>query len=230
MLATARPALALWAKQFGVSDMQYRVWVESGDKHNTTYGFYLTSFPCYAQNSSEYFKTQTGGNILTLYCLAPPENITLGYVTRPNGAFVPKNAKLDGYMVCPVSIAGLGKGDVKPRLAVNIDKCPRKSIKGSENQSLIKTGAKFEGKTVGEAMSPQENDKAKTTAQPAQAPAAPAARPQEPADGAAPARRPAESYDDPGYQAEDERHGQPDDIEPEDLEYDFETESLDTEY
>jgi hypothetical protein len=227
MILIARPAFALWAKQFGVSDTQYRVWVESNDQSNTTYGFYLTSFPCYAQNSSEYFKTKTGSNVLTLFCLTPPENITLGYITRPNGAFVPKNAKLDGYMTCPVAIAGLGRGDVKPRLAVNIDKCARKSIKGTENSSLIKTGGTFEGKTVGEVMSPKEDEK-----KPAAAPTTSAPSPQSagPAPDARqePLRR---TNDDDAFGDWEEQWPEHlDDIDPEDLDYDFEAELPDTGY
>ncbi|MDR0367006.1 MAG: hypothetical protein LBH41_00310 [Rickettsiales bacterium] len=159
-------AKALWVKQFGVPDVAYKIHIESQDDHNTTYGFYLTSFPCYARNSSEYFDTRPGRNIISLYCLEPPKSVMLGFTTRPRWEFVPKNAVLDGYMTCPVEVSGAGVNSVIPRLAVDIALCERRKLGLSLNKEFIAQGsaAASAGKPVSEIMAPLGQDKASGSA------------------------------------------------------------------
>jgi hypothetical protein len=146
------PASASWVKRFGVSDQEYRVMITTMDKLNTTHGFYLTSFPCYSQNSSEYYKTTVGSNYIVLYCLEPPKEIYLAYATRPNGAFVSRNMSMDGYMLCPVKIAGLGVGSVIPRLEAVVQECEKREINKKGNRQILSMGLSKAGEKVGEAM------------------------------------------------------------------------------
>jgi hypothetical protein len=152
-------AQASWVKRFGVSDQQYRIYINSNDKFNLTDGFYLTSFPCFSQNSSEYYKTTPGNNIITLYCLEPPEEIRLAYVTKPLGAFMTRNETMDGYMLCPVKIAGLGVASVIPRLEVVIQECEKRELNAKGNKQILGLGATGAGKTVGDAMAPEDKKK-----------------------------------------------------------------------
>ncbi|MDR1476752.1 MAG: hypothetical protein LBI17_01330 [Rickettsiales bacterium] len=151
-MAVAMPADASWVKRFGVSDQEYRVMITTTDKVNTTYGFYLTSFPCYSQNSSEYYKTIAGSNYITLYCLEPPSEIYLAYATRPNGAFVSRNMAMDGYMLCPVKIAGLGAASVIPRLEAVVQECEKREINKKGNRQILSMGLSKAGEKVGQAM------------------------------------------------------------------------------
>jgi hypothetical protein len=161
-LLTAAPARALWVKQFGVSDVIYKIHVMSADAQNITYGFYLTSFPCYAQNSSEYFDTRAGKNIITLYCLEPPKSVMLGFLTRPRWEFVPKTSRMDGYMLCPVAVAGAGVNSAIPRLEVDLDQCEKRQLGASANKDFIGKGASADaaGKLVGELAKPIEEAEA----------------------------------------------------------------------
>ncbi|MDR1009376.1 MAG: hypothetical protein LBL52_03960 [Rickettsiales bacterium] len=154
LLLASLPARALWVKQFGVSDQTYRVFVNSTDAQNITRGFYLTAFPCYSQNSNEYYETQTGKNILTLYCLEPPTEIRLGYITRPRWEFVPKNAVLEGYMMCPVKISGAVPNSVVPKLEVVIQECKKKELTAAGNKAVLRTGASQAGSSVSDVISP----------------------------------------------------------------------------
>lgn len=128
---------AQWTNWFKTSDQQYKIYVVSDDVFNVTQGYYLTNFPCYGQYNQEYYKTIVGKNMITLYCLQPPTEIYLSYVTRPIGAFVSRNAKADGYMVCPVSIIGNVAQGVIPRMQVNISECKKNVINPSANRDIV---------------------------------------------------------------------------------------------
>jgi hypothetical protein len=142
-----------------VSTQQYKLAIESGDKLNTTAGFYLTSFPCYSQNSSEYYKTLPGQNFITLYCLEPPREIYLSYLTKKNGMFFAKNENMTGYMLCQVKIAGIGVNSVIPRLTVNVDECAKKELNARGNREILTRGVSGAGKTVSEVLAKENADK-----------------------------------------------------------------------
>ena len=128
---------AQWSNWFNVSDQQYKVYVISDDNLNVTQGYYLTNFPCYGQYNQEYYKTNPGKNMITLYCLEPPVEIYLTYITRPVGTFVSRNTKADGYMICPVEVVGNFVGGVIPRMQVNISDCVKKSVNPNANKNII---------------------------------------------------------------------------------------------
>jgi hypothetical protein len=137
-LAIPLAAGASWVKQFNISDQQYRVYVSNEDAKTVTAGFYLTSFPCYSQNSSEYYITQEGKNILTLYCLVPPEEIKLSYIEKPRGQFIPKNEVMQGFYSCSVMIAGEAKGSVIPRLEVELSNCKKHELDAKANKGILR--------------------------------------------------------------------------------------------
>lgn len=158
-LLFAAHAEASWVKRFGVSDQEYRVSITTSDTARTTAGFYLTSFPCYSQNSSEYYKTMPGHSTITIYCLEPPKEIHLAYVTKPNGSFFTRNDGMDGYMLCPVRISGLGSGGVVPRLEVSIQECEKREINPRGNKQILGMGISGAGRPVSEIMAPAEAKK-----------------------------------------------------------------------
>ena len=129
---------AQWSNWFNVSDQQYKVYIVSDDKFNVTQGYYITNFPCYGQYNQEYYKTIVGKNMITLFCLQPPTEVYLTYITKPIGSFVSRNAKAQGYMICPVNIVGNFVGGVIPRMEVNISNCEKKEINASANKDIIK--------------------------------------------------------------------------------------------
>ncbi|MDR2098665.1 MAG: hypothetical protein LBO78_01410 [Rickettsiales bacterium] len=151
-MALCLPARASWVRQFNVSTQQYRLFIESSDKTGTTTGFYLTSFPCYSQNGSEYYKTLPGQNSITLYCLEPPREIYLSYLTKRAGSFFSKNDDMAGYMFCPVKISGQGVNSVVPRLAVAIEDCEKKVLNPKANREMLSKGVSGAGKTVSDMM------------------------------------------------------------------------------
>jgi hypothetical protein len=155
----AGTAQASWVKRFGVPDQEYRVAIATTDTAKITAGFYLTSFPCYSQNSSEYYKTAPGQNIITLYCLEPPSEIYLAYVTKPRGAFFTRNDSMDGYMLCPVKISGPGVNSVIPRLEVVIQECEKRELNSKGNRQILGMGFSGAGKPVAEAMAPDDANK-----------------------------------------------------------------------
>lgn len=128
---------AQWSNWFNVSDQQYKVYIVSDDNFNVTQGFYLTNFPCYGRYNQEYYKTIVGKNMITLYCLQPPKEIYLSYITRPIGTFVSRNTKADGYMVCPVEVQGSVSTGVIPRMQVNISDCTKNEINTKANKEII---------------------------------------------------------------------------------------------
>ena len=149
------PAFASWVRRFGISDQEYRITITSTDIRNTTSGFFLTSFPCYAKNASEHFRTTPGRNNITLYCLEPPREIYLSYLIRPNGAFVSRNERMDGYMRCPVRISGPSSGGVIPRLSIVVQECDKREINPQGNRQILRMGVSGAGQTIEEAMAPE---------------------------------------------------------------------------
>ena len=83
---------AQWSNWFNVSDQQYKIYIVSDDNFNVTQGYYITNFPCYGQYNQEYYKTIVGKNMITLFCLQPPTEVYLTYITKPIGSFVSRNA------------------------------------------------------------------------------------------------------------------------------------------
>ena len=75
--------------------------------------------------------------MITLYCLQPPTEIYLSYITRPIGTFVSRNTKADGYMVCPVEVQGSVATGVIPRMQVNISDCTKNEINTKANKEII---------------------------------------------------------------------------------------------
>jgi hypothetical protein len=156
LLLFSSAANASWVRRFGISDQQYRVSITTTSITHTTAGFFLTSFPCYSQNSSEYFRTVLGRNIITLFCLEPPKEIFLAYVTKQNGALFTRNDRMDGYMRCPVRIAGLGVNSVIPRLNVVLEECDRRELNREGNRQILGMGATEAGEKVRTAMTPED--------------------------------------------------------------------------
>ena len=146
-------ARANWGKQFSQSGMQFKVYVQSRDETKTTAGFYLTSFPCYSHNANEYYTTEEGKNLLSLYCLEPPAQVMLSYITKPRGAFIAKNETLEGYMVCPVGISGMGKGSVIPRLEVVLENCSKRELNRGGNRDMLSVREGDKGASVIDFMS-----------------------------------------------------------------------------
>ena len=68
----------------------------------------------------------------------PPTEVYLTYITKPIGTFVSRNAKAQGYMICPVNVVGNFVGGVIPRMEVNISNCEKKEINPSANKNIIK--------------------------------------------------------------------------------------------
>ena len=137
-LLLGRPAMAQWSNWFNVSDQQYKVYIEnSEDRFTVTQGYYLTNFPCYGQYNREYYKTVPGRNMITLYCLQPPKEIYLSYITTRIGAFVSRNTKADGYYVCSVDIVGNVSGGVIPRMQVDLAKCEKHTINPNANRDIV---------------------------------------------------------------------------------------------
>ncbi len=126
-----------WANWFRASDQQYKVFVVGDDDLTVTQGYYLTNFPCYGQYNQEYYKTVVGKNMITLFCLEPPTQVYLSYITKPIGTFVPRNATADGYMICPVKIVGTVAQGVIPRMQVNIPECEKHKINSSANRDIV---------------------------------------------------------------------------------------------
>lgn len=131
-------ANASWVNWFKLSDQLYKIYVVSDNTLETTAGFFLTSFPCYGQYSQEYYKTVAGKNMITLYCLEPPKEIYLTYNTKPLGSFFSLQEKAQGYMLCPVTVAGNVAGGVIPRLQVKIEDCEKKELNYNANKNIIK--------------------------------------------------------------------------------------------
>ncbi|MCR5507021.1 MAG: hypothetical protein K6F04_04200 [bacterium] len=136
-LLISKVSFSQWSNWFNVSDQQYKIYIVSDDNLNVTQGYYLTNFPCYGQYNREYYRTIVGRNMITLFCLEPPKEIYLSYITKPIGAFVPKNAKADGYMLCPVSVQGSIAQGVIPRMQVNISECEKHEINPNANKDII---------------------------------------------------------------------------------------------
>jgi len=137
LVVAALPAQASWTRRFRQSDQMYRVHVNHRDDRLLSAGFYLTSFPCYSMNSSEYFQTVNGKNMITLFCLAPPEEIMLSYVTKTRGTFISRNEPMVGYMKCPVAIRNLMRTSVVPRLEVYLEDCEKRELNRGANEELI---------------------------------------------------------------------------------------------
>lgn len=128
---------ASWVNWFRSSDQQYKIYIVSDNQLVTTAGFYLTNFPCYGEYNQEYYKTVPGKNMITLYCMEPPTEIYLSYVSKPLGSFFPRNEKAEGYMICPVGITGNLSGGVIPRMQVNIKDCQKKQLNYDANKKII---------------------------------------------------------------------------------------------
>ncbi len=129
---------ASWSSQFNTSTQQYKIYIQSDDKFNFTQGYYLTSFPCYGEYSQEFYKTIVGkNNMITLFCLFPPEKIYISYITKPIGTFVSRNAVAEGYMHCPVKIVGNTATSSIPRMQVKIQDCEKKSVNRNANREII---------------------------------------------------------------------------------------------
>ena len=141
-LLISNVSFSQWSNWFRVSDQQYKIYIVSDDSLNVTQGYYLTNFPCYGQYNQEYYKTIVGKNMITLFCLQPPTEIYLSYITRPIGTFVSRNAKADGYMVCPVTVKGSIAQGVIPRMQVDISTCQKTTINSNANKDIIK---KYDG-------------------------------------------------------------------------------------
>jgi len=138
LLLAASPAAASWTKQFRQSDQMYRVHVNHRNERMLSAGFFLTSFPCYSLNANDYYQTLSGRNMLTLFCLVPPEEIMISYVTRPRGTFIAKNEPMVGYLRCPVAIRELMRSNVVPRLEVFIEDCAKRELSREANTELIR--------------------------------------------------------------------------------------------
>ena len=137
-VVSIRPVFAQWSNWFNVSDQQYKVYVEnSEEKFDVTQGYYLTNFPCYGQYNREYYKTVAGRNMITLYCLQPPKEIYLSYITTKVGMFVSRNAKAEGYYKCEVEIVGNVNGGVIPRMQVDLAKCEKHKINPNANAEIV---------------------------------------------------------------------------------------------
>lgn len=136
-LIISKVSFSQWTNWFNVSDQQYKIYIVSDDSLNVTQGYYLTNFPCYGQYNQEYYKTIVGKNMITLFCLQPPTEVYLSYITKPIGSFVSRNAKADGYMVCPVNIKGNIAQGVIPRMQVNISECQKFEINAKANKDII---------------------------------------------------------------------------------------------
>jgi len=137
LLLAASPVMASWTRQFRQSDQMYRVHINHRDDRMLSAGFFLTSFPCYSINANDYYQTLSGRNMLTLFCLVPPEEIMISYVTRPRGTFIPKNEPMTGYLRCPVAIRELMRSNVVPRLEVFIEDCAKRELSREANAELI---------------------------------------------------------------------------------------------
>ena len=136
-LLISKVSFSQWANWFNTSDQQYKIYVVGDDNLSVTQGYYLTNFPCYGQYNQEYYKTIVGKNMITLFCLQPPTQIYLSYITKPIGTFVSRNAKADGYMICPVNVVGNVAQGVIPRMQVNISECQKTEINPNANKDII---------------------------------------------------------------------------------------------
>ena len=136
-LLISKVSFSQWANWFNTSDQQYKIYVVGDDNLSVTQGYYLTNFPCYGQYNQEYYKTIVGKNMITLFCLQPPTQIYLSYITKPIGTFVSRNAKADGYMICPVNVVGNVAQGVIPRMQVNISECKKTEINPNANKDII---------------------------------------------------------------------------------------------
>ena len=94
-LIISKVSFSQWTNWFNVSDQQYKIYIVSDDSLNVTQGYYLTNIPCYGQYNQEYYKTIVGKNMITLFCLQPPTQIYLSYITKPIGTFISRNAPAD---------------------------------------------------------------------------------------------------------------------------------------
>ena len=143
LVLSFNPVFAQWSNWFNASDQQYKIYVEnSEDKFSVTQGYYLTNFPCYGQYNREYYKTIVGRNMITLFCIQPPKEIYLSYITTKIGTFVPRNAKAEGYYRCDVSIVGNIDGGVIPRMQVDLAKCEKYKINPGANAEIVE---KYDG-------------------------------------------------------------------------------------
>jgi hypothetical protein len=161
LLLLAPPLHASWTKQFRQSDQMYRVHVNHRDDRMMSTGFFLTSFPCYSMNSSDYYQTVSGKNMLTLFCLVPPEEIMISYTTKPRGTFISKSEPMTGYLRCPVVIRELMRTSVVPRLEIFIEDCAKRELNKGANAELVnRFNNTAKGTTVSEFFKGPEEEQA----------------------------------------------------------------------